>query len=74
MGPFGVDNQMETSKSFKKAMVLSVVSAASSVLIAFAARRLATFMLTRRQLAHTDKNLNVALVDSMDCSDAVAKY
>ncbi len=74
MGPFGVDNQMETSKSFKKAMVLSVVSAASSVLIAFAARRLATFMLTRRELVHTDKNLNAALEDSMDCSDAVAKY
>ncbi len=65
---------METSKSFKKAMVLSVVSAASSVLIAFAARRLATFLLTRHQLAHADKNLNTALVDSMDCSDAVAKY
>jgi hypothetical protein len=65
---------METSKSFKKAMVLSVVSAASSVLIAFAARRLATYLLARHQLAHTDKNLNTALVDSMDCSDAVAKY
>ena len=65
---------METSKSVKKAILVSCVSAATSVLVTYAGQRLLTKMAERKQFATTDKKLTMALRDSMDCSDPVAKY
>lgn len=65
---------MESSKSIKKAVLVSVISAAVSVLITFATKKVLSAVANRRMTTHEDAKLTTALEDSMDCSDAVAKY
>ncbi len=70
----GVDSSMETSKSVKKAVLISVISAVVSVFATFATRKVLTAVTSRRLRAQKDSNLTAALEDSMDCSDPVAKF
>lgn len=65
---------METSKSFKKAILVSMISAATSVFVTYIGRRILNGMADRKQFAVQDKKLDNALKDSMDNSDPVAKY
>ena len=65
---------MEASKSFKKAVLVSVVSTVASVVVAYVGKRLLSKMDDRRQYKTSDRILNSALQDSMDCSDPVTKY
>ena len=65
---------MESTKSFKKAVLVSVVSAAASVLVTYLGHKLFGVMAEKRKFAIEDRKLDGALKDSMDGSDAVAKY
>ena len=70
----GVGTFMENTKSFKKAILITMVSAVTSLVVTAIGKKLLSVVSERRQLAAKDTKLNMALEDSMDCSDAVAKY
>lgn len=65
---------MEATKTLKRKIVFSLISAAASVLITYAATLMKSRITEKKDVAEKDKNLNSALNDSMDCSDPVAKY
>jgi hypothetical protein len=65
---------MESSKSLKRAVLVSVLSTAASLIVTYLGKRLLSKMDSNRRHAVCDHNLNRALEDSMDCSDPVAKY
>jgi hypothetical protein len=65
---------MEATKSLKRKIAFSLISAAASVLITYAASLMKSRITAKKALDEKDKNLNSALKDSMDCSDPVAKY
>ena len=65
---------MEASKSWKKAVLVSMVSAATSIFVAYVGKRLLARVAEHKQFTNKDKYLTYALEDSMDCSDPVAKY
>ena len=74
LGWTGVGTRMATSKSLKKAVLVSAISAGTSVLFTYLGKQILARMDKRKKLAQEDKNLTSSLKDSMDCSDPVAKY
>lgn len=65
---------MDTNKSLKKKIIVSMVSAAASVLISYVATKIRSRVLEKKNFKQKDRELNRALIASMDCSDPVAKY
>ena len=65
---------MENIKSYKKAIFISMVSAAVSLAVTTIGKKLLSVASERKKLAAKENTLNRALEDSMDCSDPVAKY
>ena len=65
---------MDMTRTLKKKILFSVVSAATSVLVSYLATRIRSRLLDKKDFTHKDKQLNRALIASMDCSDPVAKY
>ncbi len=70
----GVKSRMAPSKSLKKAVLVSVLSAGTGVLVTFVGKQILSRLEKQKQFARDDKNLTSSLKDSMDCSDPVAKY
>ncbi|MBI1333053.1 MAG: hypothetical protein JST12_09055 [Armatimonadetes bacterium] len=62
------------TKSLKQRLLWSMVTAAAGVLVSYGVSRLRSKMLGESRHDRDERILGRALIDSMDCSDPVAKY